>query len=144
MGSCYNSTVVSADCETVWQLLRDFHALEWAAGVVSKVEVIGAAGGTQVGAKRVLNDAFHETLVSLDDETRTFSYSIDDGPGPVARDAVQNYLGTVRIRPVTDCDQTFVEWTSSYDSPDDTAVGALCNPIYHALLGVLKARFLNP
>lgn len=141
MGQCYNSTVINADCESVWNTLRDFHQLDWAAGVVNKVEVVGSAGGTDVGARRVLNDAFHETLMTLDDQARTLSYSIDDGPGPVASDAVDNYVGTVRVTPVTDSDQTFVEWSSSYDSPNDTAVGELCNPIYRALLGALGKHF---
>jgi hypothetical protein len=141
MGNCYNSTVVNANSETVWNTLRDFHQLDWAAGVVTNVEKVGAAAGTDVGAGRILNDAFHETLLSLDDEGKTLSYSIDDGPGPVARDAVENYVGKIQVSPVTDSEQTFVEWTSSYDSPDAAAVGDLCNPIYRALLDALKTHF---
>ena len=89
MGTCYNSTIVNADCETVWATLRDFHQLEWAAGVVEKVVVVGDAKGHEPGARRVLNDAFHETLLTIDDKARNLTYSIDDGPGPVAQGAVE-------------------------------------------------------
>ena len=55
---------------------------------------------------KVLNGVFHETLLALDDEERTFSYSIDDGPEAVSKENVQGYIGEVRVFPVTDDDST--------------------------------------
>ena len=141
MGSCYNSVVINAPCDKVWESIRNFHDMSWAFGVITKTDAVGDTPGDRVGAKRVLNDLFHETLLSVDAQQKTFSYQIDDGPGPVASDAVQNYIGTVRLLPVTADDTTFVEWTSSYESPDNAAVGELCNPIYQALLQALHKHF---
>ena len=141
MGKCYNSVVIDASCEKVWRTIRDFHDLSWAPGVVTKVDAEGDCTGDQIGAKRILNDAFHETLLTLDDDAHTFSYSIDDGPGPVSKDSVSNYVGTVRVLPITESGTTFIEWQSTYDSPDDAAVGDFCNPIYVALLGAMKQHF---
>lgn len=141
MGHCFNSTVVDAPIEKTWETIRDFHNLDWAAPVVEQVDRIGNFEGDQPGAKRVLNGVFHETLVMLDDANHHFSYSIDDGPGPVANDVVANYLGEVKLHPVTDTRQTLVVWTSSFESNDSEAVGELCDPIYQALLATLKARF---
>ncbi|WP_447971396.1 SRPBCC family protein [Nitrospira sp. M1] len=141
MGNCYNSVIVNASCETVWKVLREFHDLSWAAGVVTQVEKVGEVDGDQVGAQRILNGAFHETLVLIDDRERTFMYRIDDGPGPVSKSAVNNYIGAARVLPITENDTAFVEWQSTYDSPNDTAVGELCNPIYQALLNSLKKHF---
>jgi len=138
---CYNTTVINASAERVWELLRDFHELSWAEGVVTSVERVGDAGATQVGAQRILNGAFHETLRSLDDAAMTLTYSIDDGPGPVARDLVNDYLGRIRVLPVTDTGGAFVEWESSYESADVAAVADFCNPIYRAALAALKAHF---
>ena len=141
MGKVYNSVIVAADSDRVWNTLRDFHDLSWAPDVVTSVEKVGDADGTTPGARRILNEAFHETLLTHDDDDKKLTYSIDDGPGPVARDAVNEYVGTVRVRPVTDDGTSFVEWYSEYDSRDDAAVGEFCNPIYQALLGALKKRF---
>ncbi|MEC4672529.1 MAG: SRPBCC family protein [Nitrospirota bacterium] len=141
MGRCYNSAVINAPCQTVWEKIRNFHDLAWAAGVVTKTAIVGDLKGDQIGAKRILNDVFHETLLSLEDEERTFSYRIDDGPGPVAKDAVKNYVGAVRVLPITENNTTFVEWQSTYESADDRAVGELCNPIYQAVLQALKNHF---
>ena len=53
--------------------------------MITSVEVIGDRGAAEVGARRKLNNAFEETLTVFDEQGRTFSYSIDDGPWPPAR-----------------------------------------------------------
>lgn len=137
---CYNSTVVSAPAEKVWQAFRNFHDMSWAAGVVNSVEAVGSIPGGSVGAKRILNGAFQETLIAVDDESRTLEYSIDDGPDAVSKDNVQGYVGKVRVLPVTDDGSTFVEWTSSWASSGG-GVTEFCDPIYRALLDDLKQHF---
>ena len=141
MGQCYNTTVVNAPAADVWATMRDFHDMSWAKGVITSLDVVGETHGTKTGAGRILNNAFHETLRTIDDEGHTLTYSIDDGPGPVASDAVDNYRGILSLYPVTDTGQTFVEWKSTYDSNDHEAVGDFCDPIYQALLAALKAHF---
>ncbi len=137
---CYNSVIVTASVDKVWKALRDFHDLSCCPDVITQVEVVGDAGGTEIGAKRILNGVFHETLLTLDDEERTFSYSIDDGPEAVSKDNVQGYVGVVRVFPVTEDDSTFVLWTSRWDSSGG-GVQEFCDPIYQALLGSLKSHF---
>ena len=139
MGCC-NSTVVNAPVEKVWARLRDFHDLSWCPNVVSKVEKVGGLAGTQIGAKRVLDGAFHETLLALDDSERAIRYRIDDGPGAVSKENVQGYIGEVRLFPVTDANATLVLWTSHWDSSGG-GVAEFCDPIYRALLADLKKTF---
>jgi len=140
--SCYNATVLNAPADQVWATIRSFHDLSWSANVVTDVKVVGDAGATEVGAKRVLNDAFHETLHSLDDEAMVIRYSIDDGPGPLSGGQVTGYFGEVRVLPVTvgGDGQTVVVWTSSWDT-EAGGVADFCDPIYKALLGDMKAHF---
>ena len=140
MGTCYNSTVVDSSIDKTWETIRDFHDMGWAAPVIEQLDKVGGIAGDQAGAGRVLNGVFHETLVSLDNPNHRFTYSIDDGPGPVAKDAVSNYLGVVELYPVTDSGQTLVVWASSYESDSDEAVGDFCDPIYQALLATLKSH----
>ncbi len=138
--SCNNSVTVGAPVNQVWEVLRNFHDMSWCPDVITQLEVVGDSGGTETGAKRILNGAFHETLRTLDDEERTFSYSIDDGPEAVSKDNVQGYIGKVRVFPVTDDDSTFVLWTSRWDSSGG-GVQEFCDPMYRALLGALKSHF---
>ena len=141
MGKCYNSTIVNGSIEKIWEMIKDFHKVSWGDKVVTKVDIVGEISGTEVGAKRILNEAFHETLLSVDNEGFSFTYSIDDGPGPVSKDAVSNYVGKVTLYPVTDSEKTFVEWISTYSSSDSSAVADFCNPIYAGLLSSLKSKF---
>jgi len=141
MGNCYNSAVINASVDTVWDTIKNFHELSWGDLVVSKVDKVGDVVGTEVGAQRILNDAFHETLLSIDDVNHSFTYSIDDGPGPVAKDAVDNYVGSVKLSPITDTTQTFIEWTSRFESDAESTVSDFCNPIYAGVLASLKSKF---
>ncbi len=141
MGQCYNSVVVNASSEKVWAAVRNFHDFSWAPNVITKVDVVGDKGATEVGARRKLNDAFEETLVELDDANRTLKYTIDDGPGAVAAAVVDSYVGTATVYSVTATGQSFVLWVSDYATRDDDAVGEMCNPIYQALLNDLAAHF---
>jgi len=140
---CYNATVLNAAPERVWQALRDFHDLSWSSNVVEEVTPVGDVAGTLIGAKRILNNAFHETLHVLDDDARYLKYSIDDGPGPVAKDAVSDYFGEVRVLSLTvpaDSEQSVVVWESSWASGSED-IHDFCDPIYRALLTDLKSHF---
>ena len=121
----------------MWATVRDFHDLSWAPGVGEAVETVGDKVCDQVGAKRVLNGVFHETLVGLSDIQRTFRYTIDDGPSPASKDEVSDYVGCVQVRSITEGGGSFVEWSSSWEAKDDAAV-EFCHTIYVALLGQLK------
>ena len=118
---CHNSIVINAPVDKVWNAIKDFHDFSWSANVITYLKIVGDASGNEIGAKRVLNDAFHETLISVDEKARKFTYSIDEGPGPLAPGNVKGYVGAVKLHPVTADNSTFVLWTSHccllYTSP---------------------------
>ena len=137
---CYNSCIINANVDAVWQKLSDFHDLSFAVGVVECVEKVGDVSGKKVGARRILNGVFHETLLEFDEENHFIRYSIDEGPDAIASDRVNQYRGEIRVLPVTLSNQSFVEWRSNWkDAKGDVA--AFCNPIYQALLTSLVACF---
>ena len=97
MGKCYQKIEIEAPISKVWDTISDFHDVSWAPDVVASVDKIGDKKGNEIGAGRILNGVFYETLTVLDSLNFTFSYSIDDGPGPVASGAVSDYVGTVKL-----------------------------------------------
>lgn len=138
MGQTYQSIVINAPADQVWQRIRNFHDGSWAPNVITDLEIVGNVGATDRGARRKLNGAFEETLVDLDDDTRTMVYSIDDGPAPVSRNDISNYRGRVQVRPITEGNGgSFVEWSSTWRK-NDQAAAEFCHPIYVALLGDMK------
>jgi len=138
--SVYTSAVVDAPADRVWATLRRFHDMSWAPITVESCEARGERGETQIGAQRVLNGVFVETLLALDDVQRTLRYSIDEGPDAVASDNVTGYVGTVQVWPVTETNASFVVWQSSWESSGGR-VAAFCRPIYRTLLAELKRHF---
>ncbi|MDD5277134.1 MAG: SRPBCC family protein [Methylovulum sp.] len=140
MPSCYQSIVVNAPIDAVWDTIKNFHDMSWAPGVIAKCEVVGGKLGTEAGAKRVLNDAFHETLIECSDQEHRVRYSIDEGPSPVSSAEVSHYIGDLHLITATLNNATFVEWGSSWESNTED-VAEFCQQIYVALLGELAQKF---
>ena len=136
MGQTHQSTVISVPPQDVWDAIRNFHDMSWAPNVITSLEPVGHAKGDQEGAGRILNGAFHETLIEVNDADRRIRYSIDDGPSPVSKNDVSNYVGQLEVRP--EGDGTLVEWSSSWEQNDEAA-SEFCHGIYVALLGDMKA-----
>jgi len=101
--------------------------------VINKVEKVGDVEGGQVGAKRFLNDAFHETLLEIDCDNKILRYSIDDAPPPLSKEQVSDYEGLVKLSADSATGGTLVEWSSSWQSNTEEAV-EFCHNIYLALL----------
>jgi len=140
MPTTNQSIVINAPIADVWSKFGDFHDFSWAPNVITGVEKVGAIDGSSVGAKRILNNLFHETLIEVDDDQHLLRYSIDDGPSPVSKDEVSNYIGTVKLSAAKEGSGTLVEWTSSWESNVEDAV-EFCHGIYVALLGELEKSF---
>ncbi|MGH8502938.1 MAG: SRPBCC family protein [Gammaproteobacteria bacterium] len=137
MPRTYQSIVINVPVDRAWQAVRNFHELSWAPDVIQECKAVGDKQGDQIGARRRLNGAFLETLVELNDKDHRLGYRIEDGPSPVSKGEVQNYYGLVQLRPVTDSNSTFIEWSSSWEAKSDEAV-AFCRKIYVSLLRALK------
>ena len=140
MGKCVNSAVIPAPVDEVWKRIRNFHDMSWTPAIET-LERVGDARGDQVGAKRILNGAFHETLVGIDELERSFQYQITDGPSPLSKDELLYYHSEVKVLPVTDENASFVIWESRYESRDDTQIKQVCDAFYITFLAHLKAQY---
>ncbi len=68
---------------------------------------------------------------------RIVSRSFDDGPSPVSKADVSNYVGRVSASPITEGGGTFVQWSSAWQK-NDGPTGDFCHGIYVALLVDMK------
>lgn len=139
----YESAVIDAPVEVIWAMLRDFVGLTVWSSVVSDAKMINDKQSDQVGAIRHLDivdgSVFVETLVALSDEETWLRYNIVEGPLPVT-----NYVATMRLRPVTDGNRTFVSWSAEFDTPDkhrDAMQKAVGGQICAGGLQAMKAYF---
>jgi len=136
MGQTHQSTTIAVPPAEVWDAIRNFHDMSWSPNVITSLEVVGDLGGNEKGAGRILNGAFHETLLEVNDAVRRIRYSIDDGPSPLSKDDVSNYVGELMVSP--EADGALVEWSSSWQHNDE-ATAEFCHGMYLALLADLKA-----
>jgi Polyketide cyclase / dehydrase and lipid transport len=138
MPSTHQTIVINAPINEIWNKFSDFHDLSFAPDVITDLEKVGSIDGHNSGAKRILNHAFHETLIEADSNMHMLKYSIDDGPSPISKDEVSNYVGTVKMS--SNGDGTLVEWDSTWDASEENAV-EFCHGIYVALLNGLSDSF---
>jgi hypothetical protein len=114
MAKSYYSTVFVQSADAVWTIVRDFNAYPvWVDGAgVSEIE--GGRSGETVGAvRRVLYNGgtIRQRLLGQSDVERSQTYAFaEEGALPV-----ENYRATIRVTPVVDGDQAFVEWWATFD-----------------------------
>lgn len=138
----YASAVVPADADDVWQLVRDFDGLPGWHPAISASE-LSTGTAAEVGAVRRLTLAdggiVVERLLTLDDAARSYTYEILDSPF-----AVRRYVSTIRVAPVTESGQAFVEWWAEYDadSGDEAELSALfADGVFAVGIAALRERF---
>lgn len=144
MAKAYASTVVDAPADEVWDYLRDFNGLpKWSGGIVVESEIEDGMSGDQVGAVRSfkLGDGEHlrERLLSHSDVYRMYSYNFEKTPFDV-----DNYHATLRVKPVTDGNKSFIEWTTTFDCDRDRVgewEGFFANDVFMGALGAVKEHF---
>jgi NADPH:quinone reductase len=111
----YASTVVDAPIAQVWAVLRDFNGHDrWHPAIAASRIEDGAAD--RIGAVRRFRLAdgseLREQLLSLSDRDHAFRYCLLASPLPL-----MGYVAQVRLRPVTDGNRTFWEWSSEFQPP---------------------------
>ena len=137
------SAVVDAPVEAVWRLVRDFngHAGWHPAIATSRIEAGDAADAVgAVRAFRLKDGSFlREQLIALSDAKRQLTYCLLEAPLPL-----MDYVATMRLRPVTDADATFITWQSRFRPPVAQAAALarmVAEDIYEAGFSALRDRF---
>ncbi len=118
--SVIRSAVIDAPIGRVWAVLRDFNSHERWHPAVASSRMENDLDGDVVGGVRQfsLTDGaeLREQLLRHSDREHTLTYCILDSPLPLF-----DYVATVRLRPVTDGNQTFWDWRSQFRAPDHRA-----------------------
>lgn len=140
MGRTYQSVVIDAPVDDVWAAVENFHDMSWAPNAVRSLQPVGDVPPDKRGAKRVLNEVFHETLLELDELNRAFRYRIDEAPEPISSREVENYTGTVRVLPVTEGGGTLVELECAWEGGNEDSA-AFSRHINSSVLAELKRHF---
>ncbi len=143
MAKAYASAIIDAPIQAVWSVMRNFNGLPLWHPAIKDSTIDGGLDADVVGCVR----AFHlqdgalvrERLLALDDQHHCFTYNFEpDAPAF----PIENYIATVRLYPVTNGDQTFIEWEATFDeAPEDKGkyVDIVANGVFAGGLTALAA-----
>ena len=113
MARSYTSVVLDHTADEVWAVIRPFDHYAWA-GVQGTTVIEDGRAGDAVGAVRrvsVGEKVLRQKLLAHSDVERSYTYAFCDAP-PFP---VRNYVATLRVTPVTESGQAFVDWWASFD-----------------------------
>ncbi|MGO1120315.1 SRPBCC family protein [Rhodovibrionaceae bacterium A322] len=142
MAKVYTSSVIAVPADRVWAKIRDFNALPDWTPFVAESRIEEGQPSDKIGVVRNFRlldgGVIRERLLALSDYDYSFSYSILESPM-----GVENYVANVRLFPVTDGDQTFVEWSAEFDcaaDKEDELVHHIGINVFQGALDCLKEK----
>jgi hypothetical protein len=143
LAKVFVSIVIDAPVAKVWTVIRDFNGLPSWTPFVAESRIEQNAKAEQVGCIRNfrLKDGgrVRERLLALSDYDFSIVYAILESPM-----AVENYVATLRLFPVTDGDRSYAEWSAEFDCRPDREtelVAEIGRSVFLAGLKALQVRF---
>ncbi len=143
MAKVFVSSVINAPIDDVWSKVRDFNALpDWHPAVVGS-HIENGDPSDKVGCIRNFNledgGNIREQLLTLSDVNYLCTYSILESPM-----AVENYVSTLRLLPITDGHETYAEWTAEFNCPPEEEEGLIAQiggAVFQGGFDALKSSF---
>jgi hypothetical protein len=143
MPEVFVSSVIAAPAGAVWEVVRDFNGLPDWTPFVAESRIEQNLRADQVGCIRNfrLRDGgrIRERLLALSDYDMSCTYAILESPM-----AVENYIATLALAPVTDGNATFASWRAEFDAPpgrEDELARTIGEGVFQAAFTALKQRF---
>lgn len=143
MAKVFVSAVVDAPVAQVWSVIRDFNGLPSWTPFAAESRIEQNARADQVGCIRNfrLKDGglIRERLLALSDYDFSVTYRILESPM-----AVEDYVATLRLFPITDGDRAYAEWSAEFGcrpEREQELVSQIGRDVFLAALKALQARF---
>jgi len=119
MKKIFVSSVIKANADEVWAVVRDFNDLPTWHPLVARSTIEGGRPSDAVGCIRsyYLDDGtrIREQLLSLSDYDYSFSYAIIESGLDL-----ENFIAQLKFTPVTEDNQTFAEWSAEFETAPDS------------------------
>ena len=143
MARIYTSSVINASAGKVWDRIRDFNGLPRWHPRISDSRIEDALPADKVGCIRNFNlqngDNIREQLLGLSDYDMFCTYGILESPMPL-----NDYIATLRLTPVTDCERCFAEWSAEFScdpSVEEDLVNGIGTDVFQTGFDALKRHF---
>ena len=118
MAEAFYSIVLDHPADAVWSVIRPFGHYAWA-GVDAETVIEDGKAQAEVGAVRHVSmpgRTIRQKLLAHSDRERFYTYCFAEAS------PVPNYVATIRVTPVAETGQAFVDWRATFDcAPDEQA-----------------------
>jgi len=118
MKKIFVSSVIKANADEVWTVVRDFNDLPTWHPLVARSTIEGGRPSDAVGCIRSYNlddgTRIREQLLSLSDYDYSLSYAIIESGLDL-----ENFIAQLKFTPVTEDNQTFAEWSAEFETAPD-------------------------
>ncbi len=143
MVTVFETSVIDAPIEKVWEVVRGFNDLPKWHPAIAKSEIEEGLDPFTVGCVRnfYLQDGenIRETLLAFSDLDLMFSYDmLTTGLG------LFNYISTMELRPITDGNRTYIQWSAEFttkDGEEDEKAEMVGNGVFQGGFAALKEHF---
>lgn len=142
MAKVYQSKVIHAPIDQVWEKVRDFNGLPQWHPLIADSELEDGKKSDQTGAVRSFHltngDHIREQLVMMCDMEKNLSYTMLESPLPFT-----NYLASIKLYKNTEDNSTFAIWEASFDVPaeqEDEMTAMVGNDVFKAGLDGLEGK----
>ncbi|KAL9656221.1 hypothetical protein ABK040_007837 [Willaertia magna] len=138
----YESGVVSGSLDEVWKIVGSFNNLPaWHSEIKGSI-IEDNQSDNKIGCIRNLTltqggESVREKLLAFDELNHSYTYTILSGL------PFENYISTLRLLPITESNQTFVDWkTEFYCIPEEKEqCTAIAKGVYTSGIASLKKVF---
>ncbi|HPF46104.1 MAG: SRPBCC family protein [Alphaproteobacteria bacterium] len=143
MVTVFETSVIDAPIDKVWEVVRGFNDLQKWHPAIAKGEIEGGLDPLTIGCIRnfYLQDGenIRETLLAFSDIDYTFTYDmLTTGLG------LFNYLSTMELRPITDGDRTYIQWSAEFTTApgeEKEKADMVANGVFQGGFAALKEHF---
>ena len=143
MASVFVSTIIGAPAVEVWPVVRDFNGLAAWTPFVAESRIEQNFPADQVGCvrnfRRKDGGVIRERLLALSDYDFSMTYAILESPM-----AVEDYVATLKLMPVTDGNRTYAEWSAEFRCAAEreaALVAEIGRNVFGEAFRALKTRF---
>ncbi len=143
MARVYVSSVIEAPASGVWERVRDFNALPRWHPRIAESHIENGEPSDKIGCVRNFRlqngDLIREKLLALSDYDLSCTYGILESPM-----ALENYVATLRLTPVSDGDRCFAEWSAEFDCAvevEEDLVTGIGSNVFQGGFDALKRHF---
>lgn len=143
MVTVFETTVIDAPIDKVWEVVRGFQNLVNWHPAIAKIEIENGLDPNTIGCIRnfYLQDGenIRETLLAYSELDYTFSYDmLTTGLG------LFDYISTMELRPITDGNRTYIQWSADFttdEGKEKEKADMVGNGVFQGGFAALKEHF---